>query len=103
MVRYLCLNSNTSWTTNREAELTYTVVKFTHRHLGIGSRLVQICFDRAKAEELPIVVSSEPAAYDFFIKLGFRETKHVDMDLSKWASRYSGFGVFRPAGMIWSP
>jgi hypothetical protein len=61
-----------------------------------------VCFDRAKAEGVPLALCSEPAAYDFFVKLGFRDTRHVDIDLSKWAPAYSGFGMFRLAGMIWS-
>ena len=86
-----------------EIELTYIAIKSPHRRRGTGSRLLQICFDRAKAADLPLVVSSEPAAYDFFTALGFRDTKHVDFDLSKWAAKYNGFGLFRLSGMMWTP
>jgi len=54
-------------------------------------------------EGIPIVSCSDPAAYDFFIKLGFRDSKQVNIDLSQWAPKYSGFGVFRLAGITWSP
>jgi hypothetical protein len=64
---------------------------------------VQVCFDNAKAEGLPLVVCSEPEAHDFFLALGFKDTRHFDIDLSKWAPAYSGFGMFRLFGMIWSP
>ena len=88
---------------NGVAEVTYIAVRPSHRRQGIGRQLVQICFDRAKAEGLPLAVSSEPAAYDFFVNLGFKDTKHADFDLSKFAPANSGFGIFRLSGMIWSP
>ena len=62
---------------------------------------MQTCFDRAKAENVPLSVQSEPAAYPFFEKLGFTEMKHVDMDLSEWVpAKYTGFGVFRLSAMV---
>ena len=82
--------------------MTYIYVEPLSRKHGIGSQSMQICFDRAKAERVPLFLSSEPEAYDFFVKQGFRDTRHVDFDLSKWAPAYSGFGIFRLAGMIWS-
>jgi hypothetical protein len=64
---------------------------------------LQICFDKAKEEKLPLVVCSEPAANDFFASLGFKETEHADIDLAQFAPKYSGFGMFRLTGMIWEP
>jgi hypothetical protein len=63
---------------------------------------MRTCFDKAKAEGVPLAICSEPEAYEFYRKQGLRDTKHVDIDLSKWAPAYSGFGVFRLSGMIWS-
>jgi N-acetylglutamate synthase-like GNAT family acetyltransferase len=74
----------------------------SRRH-GIGSELVRQCFDRARAENLPLVVCAEPEAHPFFTAIGFQDTEHADIDLSQWASLYSGFGTFRLTGMIWSP
>ncbi|KAH6972181.1 acyl-CoA N-acyltransferase [Ilyonectria sp. MPI-CAGE-AT-0026] len=83
-------------------EVTYIYVKPSYRRQKIGAQLIQEGFNRAKAAGVPLVVATEPAAYDFFAKLGFKDTKYVDFDLRKWASPYSGFGIFRLAGMIWS-
>jgi hypothetical protein len=64
---------------------------------------MKIGFEKAKIENLPLIVCSEPQAYEFFVKKGFGDTKHGDMDLSKWAPPYCGFGIFRLYGMIWNP
>lgn len=85
------------------AELVYMCVKpFCQRH-GIGSELVQLGFDRAKAEGIPLAVCAEAPAYEFFVKLGFKDTIHCDIDLQKYAPANSGFGVFRLSGMVWRP
>jgi hypothetical protein len=62
---------------------------------------MQVAFDKAREEGLPLVVCSEPAAHDFFQVLGFKETNYAEIDLAKLAPKYSGFGVFRLTGMIW--
>lgn len=64
---------------------------------------MQIGFDRAKAENIPFALHAEAPAHDFYVKLGFHETKYADIDLAKHAPRNSGFGVFRLTGMIWYP
>ncbi|KAJ5733718.1 hypothetical protein N7493_002504 [Penicillium malachiteum] len=70
---------------------------------GVGSKLVQLGIDRAKAGGVPLTVCAEAPSITFFTSLGFVETRHVDMDLRKYAPDNSGFGLFRLAGMIWRP
>lgn len=70
---------------------------------GIGSKLVQLGFDRARAESIPFALCAEAPAHEFYVKLGFEETKHGDIDLNKYAPANSGFGNFRLTGMIWVP
>jgi N-acetylglutamate synthase-like GNAT family acetyltransferase len=82
-------------------EITYIFVKSSSRRNGIGSQLVRECRKRAEGAGFPLVVSSEPAAYEFFLKNGFNESKHFDFDLSKWALPYSGFGIFRLTRLAW--
>ncbi|OJJ96420.1 hypothetical protein ASPACDRAFT_63354 [Aspergillus aculeatus ATCC 16872] len=84
-------------------ELIYMCVEPSYQRQGVGSRLLQLGFDRARAESLPLAVTAEAPAYGFFETLGFRETKHVDIDLRKYASANSGFGIFRLTGMMWRP
>ncbi|KAM5360142.1 hypothetical protein ACJZ2D_013957 [Fusarium nematophilum] len=83
-------------------ELTYIYVNSSHRRQGIGSLLMQEACSRAEAEGVTLSVCSEPAAYEFFKKRGFQDTRHVDIDLCKWAPPYSGFGLFRLSGMVWT-
>ncbi|KAJ6016219.1 hypothetical protein N7540_010810 [Penicillium herquei] len=84
-------------------EITYMCVKPTAQRQGIGSRLVQLGFDRAKAHGIPLKVCAEAPSIPFFNSLGFVETRHVDIDLREYAPDNSGFGTFRLAGMIWRP
>jgi hypothetical protein len=74
-------------------ELTHIFVAPSHRKQGIGSSLVRLAADKAKATGLPLSVSSEPGASGFFLKHGFTETKHVDVDLSQWTPPNSEWGV----------
>jgi hypothetical protein len=45
-------------------------------------------------------LGSEPQAHEFFLAQGFKDTKHVDIDLRQWVPEYSGFGIFRFSGMV---
>lgn len=70
---------------------------------GLGSKLVQLGFDRARVAGIPLTVCAEAPSIPFFTAIGFKETNHVDMDLRKYAPANSGFGMFRLAGMLWNP
>ena len=48
-----------------------------------------------------MIVCTEPQAHGFYVKWNFRVGKHVDLDLSKYAPPYSGFGLFRLTNMFW--
>lgn len=84
-------------------ELIFIVVDQAFRGKGLGSQLMQRGFAEARAAGLPLCVCSEPAPRSFFDRSGFSEVVHADMDLSAWAPPYTGFGVFRLAGMVWRP
>ncbi|PKX98509.1 GNAT family N-acetyltransferase [Aspergillus novofumigatus IBT 16806] len=66
-------------------ELVYMCVEPSYQRQGVGSSLLQLGFDRARAEGLPLVATAEAPAYGFFDTLGFKETRHVDIDLRKYA------------------
>ncbi|KAF7587106.1 hypothetical protein BBP40_007712 [Aspergillus hancockii] len=84
-------------------EVTYIVIKPGYRQRGIGKNLMKYVFDKANTAGVPVTVNAEPQTYEFFKRFGFRDANHVDFDLAKWAPPYSGFGLFRLAGMIWDP
>jgi N-acetylglutamate synthase-like GNAT family acetyltransferase len=67
----------------------------SHRRRGIGSQLVQLYIEKARAAALPMFFDLEPAGHDFFLSLGFKDTKYFEFDLPKWAPAYNGFGPFR--------
>ncbi|KAJ5768256.1 hypothetical protein N7533_000839 [Penicillium manginii] len=83
--------------------LIYICVEPRVQRHGVGAKLVQLGFDRAKAENIPFALGAEAPSHGFYVKLGFKETTHADIDLAKYASAHSGFGVFRLNGMIWYP
>ena len=83
-----------------EVEVTHIYVKPMHRRRGIGSQLMKLCLAKAKADGVPLVSKVEPGAYEYFSKHGFKDTKHGDIDLSKFSPPYTGFGLFRLAGMV---
>ncbi|KAF2737629.1 hypothetical protein EJ04DRAFT_510077 [Polyplosphaeria fusca] len=80
-------------------ELTWIFVKPSARNQGIGTELVQAAIKKAQEAALPLLFNSEPPVHGFFLKLGFAETKTVDIDLSKWAPPYCGWGLFRLSAM----
>ncbi|KAJ5917887.1 hypothetical protein N7454_010262 [Penicillium verhagenii] len=82
-------------------DVVYICVKPAFQRRGVGSTLIQLGVDRAKAEDISLAVCAEAPSIPFFEKLGFKETVHVDMELRKYAPANSGFGIFRLAGMIW--
>ncbi|KAH8671698.1 hypothetical protein BX600DRAFT_252515 [Xylariales sp. PMI_506] len=67
---------------------------------GVGTQLVKFSLERAAAQGLPLFLSSVPSAAGFYRKLGFRNTDHVDIDLSQWTPEHGGFGIYRLQGMV---
>lgn len=58
------------------------MIKQSSRGTGIDPLLTEAALESAKADRLPWVVCSEPESNEFFFRLGFREVKHHDIDLS---------------------
>ena len=83
-------------------EVTHICVKPASRKQGIGSQLIQVALDKAKAAGLPLALCAEPPAHAFFLKQGFTDTSAADIDLSQWAPEYCGWGIFRISGMSMS-
>ncbi|KAI0436972.1 hypothetical protein F4803DRAFT_566414 [Xylaria telfairii] len=71
-----------------------------YRRQGIGTWLLQMAQDYAAEEKLPFRIIAEPNHHDFFVNRGFRDIKHVDIDLTRWAAPLSGYGMFRMSSMV---
>lgn len=76
------------------------IVKPEHRGQGLGQSMLFHVVNKAKSEGVPVALVSEPQAYGYWEKKGFKDTKHRDIDLAQWAPPYSGFGTFRLFGMV---
>jgi hypothetical protein len=61
---------------------------------------VRLAIANAKVAEVPLFLCSVPSAHGFYLKLGFRDSIHADIDLSRWGAEYDGFGVYRFFGML---
>ncbi|TGJ83779.1 hypothetical protein E0Z10_g4981 [Xylaria hypoxylon] len=81
-------------------ELTHLYVEPSSRGQGIGSWLLGIAHEAAAAEKLPLTLCSEPINHDFFASRGLRDVKTVDVDLRKWSTPLSGYGIFRMSRMV---
>jgi hypothetical protein len=54
----------------------------------IGSEFVYLAVKRAKAaNKIPLSLYSEPQAYRFFKKLGYKDVDFADIDFRKWGTR----------------
>ncbi|KAI0856461.1 hypothetical protein F4860DRAFT_506674 [Xylaria cubensis] len=80
--------------------LTHVYVKPSSRRRGIGTWLLQMAQKHAADEKLPLRITAEPNHHDFFVNRGFRDIKHVDVDLTEWAAPLSGYGTFRLWSMV---
>jgi GNAT superfamily N-acetyltransferase len=98
-VLYLCFFWSSSGDFG-EPVLSTIFVRPDARIKGLGMQLVKLCKDRATAEGLPLFLTSVPSATGFYRKLGFKDTKHVDIDLRQWGPEHGGFGIYRLQGML---
>lgn len=61
---------------------------------------MQSAIEKSKQEGIPLAAHAEPAAYQFFKSLGFKDTIRAEFDLAQFAPPHSGFGSFRLQGII---
>ncbi|TRX93451.1 hypothetical protein FHL15_005726 [Xylaria flabelliformis] len=66
----------------------------------IGTWLLEMAQKHAADEKLLLRITAEPNHHDFFVNRGFRDIKHVDVDLTRWAAPLSGYGTFRLSSMV---
>ncbi|KAF8863052.1 hypothetical protein BDZ45DRAFT_568276, partial [Acephala macrosclerotiorum] len=63
--------------------LTSIFVKASSRNKGLGTQLVQLCQNQASCSSLPLFLCSIPYVRRFYLKLGFKDIVHAEIDLSK--------------------
>ena len=61
---------------------------------------MKFAIEKAKEAGVPLSLISVPAAHQFYEKLGFKDTTHVNVDLSKWGAPHSGYGIWRAYAMM---
>jgi hypothetical protein len=64
---------------------------------------VNFCGELADKEQLPIFLVAFPNAHGMYLKLGYEDKNHFDVDLSDYTAKYCGFGVYRSFGMVKDP
>ncbi|EPE35809.1 Acyl-CoA N-acyltransferases (Nat) [Glarea lozoyensis ATCC 20868] len=87
------------WGGVRHLQLTHIFILREHRAHGLGKELVRLCVEAAKDRGLALTVGSEPQVHGFFGKMEFKDFKHSEWDLERWADEFCGFGKFRVWGM----
>lgn len=64
---------------------------------------MRICHTKAAEAGIPLFLCAVPSARDFYAKLGFEERVVLEIELSDFAPRFSGFGAYRFYGMMKAP
>jgi hypothetical protein len=62
---------------------------------------MQHCHSIADRAGLPIYLTAFPGAHGMYLKLGYADTGHFDVDLNEWArEKWTGYGIYRSYGMV---
>ncbi|KAH8176920.1 acetyltransferase (GNAT) family protein [Sarocladium implicatum] len=81
--------------------LSAFAVHLDHQNKGIGSLLLQHCLKIADDADLPSWLISFPGSHNLYLRFGFEDVDHRDLDLNAWdQNRMRGFGVYRQYAMV---
>ncbi|KAE9377068.1 acyl-CoA N-acyltransferase [Stipitochalara longipes BDJ] len=84
--------------------LSTFVVTPKYQGKGIGSKLLQQCIEIADRDGLPAWLSAFPGSHNLYLRFGFEDMGHKDIDLNKWDHyRFRGFGIYRQYSMARQP
>ncbi|KAI0514691.1 acyl-CoA N-acyltransferase [Xylaria bambusicola] len=68
---------------------------------GVGSQLLKHCLQIADDAALPTWLISFPGSHGLYLRFGFCNVDHRDVDLNTWdKNRMRGFGVYRQYAMV---
>ncbi|PMD48407.1 acyl-CoA N-acyltransferase [Hyaloscypha variabilis F] len=84
--------------------LSAFVVTPKYQRKGIGSKLLRHCLEIADRDVLPAWLSAFPGSHSLYLRFGFEDVEHQDIDLNKWDHyRFRGFGIYRQYFMARQP
>lgn len=71
---------------------------------GIGDKFLLYGFGSADRDAHSTWSSAFPGSRDFYLKMGFVEVDHADLDLNAWDKfRYCRYGIYRSYAMVHQP
>ncbi|KAG9237898.1 acyl-CoA N-acyltransferase [Amylocarpus encephaloides] len=84
----------------RHYYISTLVVSPQYQRKGIGAQLMRKCLEEANKEGLPTWLISFPGSHELYLKLGFVDVEHSDVDLNEWdGGRCRGYGIYRSYAM----
>lgn len=80
------------------------VVAPRHQRKGYGSQLMSHCLVISDKAGLPAWLISFPGSHDLYLRFGFEDVDHRDVDLNEWDNfKFRGFGIYRSYAMLRQP
>jgi predicted N-acetyltransferase YhbS len=90
----------TGLTLTPNLDLSSFAVPLEHQNKGIGSQLLRHCLEIADKAALPTWLISFPGSHSLYLRFGFVDMDHRDVDLNAWdKNRMRGFGIYRQYAM----
>ncbi|KAH7309812.1 acyl-CoA N-acyltransferase [Stachybotrys elegans] len=81
--------------------LSAFAVELSQQNQGIGSQLLKHCLKIADDAALPTWLISFPGSHGLYLRFGFQDVDHRDIDLNAWDNhKMRGFGVYRQYAMV---
>jgi GNAT superfamily N-acetyltransferase len=83
--------------------ISLLAIRPSYQGRGLGTKLMNFCADIADEARLPTFLTAFPGAHSLYLKLGYEEKTHYDLDLGSYGKKYRGFGIYRSYGMLRQP
>ena len=87
-----------------ETDLSGFAVARKRQRMGVGSLLLRHCLALADQDGLPIWLNSFPRSHGLYLRSGFEDVEHCDLDLNAFdGSHLRGYGIYRTYAMVRRP